>query len=203
MKRLLMKLIPAVLLFCLMGGTTFAQNKIATVDLGRVFTNYWKFKQASAAIDNLKADMAKTDKDLVDTWQKAKENYTKLLGDANNQVLSQEERDKNKKAAEDKLKEVKDDEAGIQQFEQQARTRLSEQTMRMRDNLLTEIRAAITSKGKAGSYTYIFDAAAQTADHTPVLLYSNGDDITDAVLAQLNASAPVDTTTDTKQGGKK
>ena len=192
MKRLLMKLIPVLVLFALTESVANAQFKIATVDLSRVFTNYWKTKQADAALQDMKGEMAKSDKELIDNRQKAIESYQKLLADANNQVLSSEERDKRKKSAEDKLKEVKDLEQSITQFEQQAKVRLSEQSLRMRDNLLVEIRGAVNSKGKAGTYTLIFDSAGQTADRTPMLLYSTAEDITDSVLAQLNAGAPVD-----------
>lgn len=185
-------MIPGLLLLGMMQGVAHAQVKIATVDLSRVFTNYWKFKQADAALQDMKTEMAKSDKELLDSRQKAIDSYKTLLADANNQVLSSDERDKQKKAAEDKLKEIKDLEQNIDQFERQAKTRLGEQSVRMRENLLTEIRAAVNSKGKAGSYTFIFDSAAQTADRTPMLLYSTGEDITDSVLAQLNAAAPVE-----------
>ncbi|HEU5124436.1 MAG TPA: OmpH family outer membrane protein [Verrucomicrobiae bacterium] len=192
MKRFLTKLIPGLLLLGLMQGVAHAQVKIATVDLSRVFTNYWKFKTADTALQDMKAELSKSDKELLDSRQKAIDGYKTLLADANNQVLSSEERDKKKKAAEDKLKEIKDLEQSIDQFERNAKTRLAEQSARMRENLLTEIRAAVTSKGKAGSYTFIFDSAAQTSDRTPVLLYSSGEDITDSVLSQLNAGAPVE-----------
>jgi outer membrane protein len=194
MKRLLIKLIPGLLLFALMGEVAHAQNqfRIATVDLSRVFTNYWKTKQADIALQDLKSEMTKSDKELLDGRQKAVEAYQKLLADANNQMLSSDERDKRKKSAEDKLKEVKDMEQNIMQFEQQAKTRLSEQTLRMRENLLNEIKGAVNSKGKLGNYTMIFDSAAQTADRTPALLYTTAEDITDSVLSQLNAGAPVD-----------
>ena len=187
-----MKVIPMLVLLGLTESVANAQIKIATVDLSRVFTNYWKTKQADAALQDMKGEMAKSDKELIDSRQKAVESYQKLLADANNQVLSSEERDKRKKSAEDKLKEVKDLEQNIGQFEQQAKVRLSEQSLRMRENLLVEIRGAVNSKGKAGAYTLVFDSAAQTADRTPVMLYSTAEDITDSVLAQLNAGAPVD-----------
>jgi hypothetical protein len=40
----------------------------------------------------------------------------------------------------------------------------------------------------------VFDTAAESANNTPVLLYSNNEnDMTDAVLAQLNVGAPPET----------
>src|SRR4051794_6924310 len=96
MKRLLLKLVPGLVLFAMVESVANAQIKIATVDLSRVFTNYWKTKQADAALQDMKAEMTKSDKELIDSRLKAVESYQKLLADANNQVLSSEERDKRK-----------------------------------------------------------------------------------------------------------
>jgi Skp family chaperone for outer membrane proteins len=116
------------------------------------------------------------------------------VADANDQAVSTEEREKRKKAAEAKLKDIKDAEETIGQFERQARTTLDEQRRRMRDNVLGEIRTAINSKAKAGSYSLVVDTAAETPNATPVFVYSSADnDLTQAVLDQINAGAPVET----------
>jgi outer membrane protein len=192
MKYFLKMLVPCVLLFLLAGSSAFAQNRIATVDLSRVFTNYWKYKQASGALEDLKSDLNKTGKQMVEDFQKLKEDYQKLLADANNQAVSEKERDQRKKAAEDKLVEARKLEERIGEFDQRARSTLAERSMTMRNNLLTEIRATVNSKAKAGGFSLVFDTAAQSVDRTPIVLFSSGDDLTDAVLAQLNAAAPID-----------
>jgi Skp family chaperone for outer membrane proteins len=204
MRNLLKWLVPGTLLFLLTSSSSFAQNKIATVDLSRVFTNYWKYQQASGALEDLKSDLNKTGKQLVDDFQKMKEDYQKLLADANNQAVSEKERDQRKKAAEDKLVEARKQEERINEFDQRARGTLAERSMTMRNNLLTEIRATVNSKAKAGGFTLVFDTAAQSADRTPVVLYASSEDLTDAVLAQLNAAAPMDLpSTDTKKPDEK
>lgn len=193
MMNYLKRLIPGLLLFSLLGGTAVAQTRIATVDLGRAFTNYWKTKQADAALQDRKDQLQKTDKDMMDNYQKAKDDYQKLLADANNQTLSTEERDKRKKAAEDKLKDLKDQEKSIADFEREARARLSEQSMRMRDNLLSELRDAVNAKAKAGNFDLVLDTSAQSVDHTPIIVFSSANnDITESVISQLNANAPIE-----------
>jgi outer membrane protein len=192
MKRFLIKWIPALLLFAMMQGVASAQMRIATVDLSRVFTNYWKFKQADTALQDMRSEMSKSYDELKKTGEKANETYNGLLAEANNQVLSSEERDKKKKAAEEKLREMGEIRRTMEQFEKQAFTRLQEQRSRMRENLLTEINAVVKSRGKAGNYTLVFDSAGKTADQTPIILYTTAEDITDSILAQLNAGAPVD-----------
>jgi len=196
---------PALLMISLMSGPAWAQNRIATVDLRKIFDTYWKTKQADAALKDRQADLEKDDKSMRDDWKKAKDEYQTLLTDANNQTLSIEERDKRKKAAEDKFKQVKDSEDSIVQYERQARANIDEQRKRMRDRIVEEIRTAVNGKAKAAGFALVFDTAAESVNNTPVVLYSNNEnDITDAVLAQLNAGAPADMLKlDEKPAGKK
>jgi outer membrane protein len=209
MKRLLGKTIPVLLLISLLSGTALAQGRLATVDLRKVFDGYWKTKKADAQLKERAADMEKEHKTMLDDWKKGKEEYGTLLGDANNQVLSPEERDKRKKSAEDKLKQLKETEDTIQQYERQARTTLDEQRKRMRDSILDEIKIAVTAKAKADGFSMVIDPASESANNPPVVLYTNNEsDMTKAVLDQLNVNAPVelnktDEKADTKKDEKK
>ena len=193
MNRLLGKIIPGLLLVSLLTGSACAQSRLATVDLRKVFDGYWKTKKADAQLKERAADMEKEHKTMLDDWKKGKEEYSSLLGDANNQVLSPEERDKRKKAAEDKLKQLKETEDTIAQYERQARTTLDEQRKRMRDSILEEIKTALTAKAKSAGYSLVIDTASESANNTPIVLYTNDEnDVTKAILDQLNANAPAD-----------
>ena len=194
MKSPLRKIVPALLLVSLMSAPAWGQGRLATIDLRKVFDNYWKTKQADAALKDRAADIEKEHKSMLEDWKKAKDDYQTLLTEANNQTLSLDERDRRKKSAEDKLKQIKDSEDAITQYERQARTTLDEQKKRMRDSILEEIRTTINGKAKAAGYALVFDTVAESANNTPVVLYSNNEnDITETVLYQLNAGAPADT----------
>ena len=94
---------------------------------------------------------------------------------------------------EDKLKSIREQEQTIQQFQRSAQSTIETQQNRMRDDILKQVKATITSKAKEGNFTMVFDTAAETPNRTPVILYSaNTNDMTDAVLGQLNATAPPD-----------
>jgi outer membrane protein len=209
MKHLLGKIIPGLLLLSLLSSSAWAQSRLATVDLRKVFDGYWKTKKADAQLKERAADMEKEHKTMLEDWKKGKEEYASLLGDANNQVLSPEERDKRKKSAEDKLKQLKEIEDTIQQYERQAKTTLDEQRKRMRESIIEELRTALTAKAKSAGYALVVDTTAETINNTPVVLYSNSEnDMTQAVLEQLNASAPVELPkieekTDEKKADKK
>ena len=211
MKSLLRNIVPALLLVFLMTGSAWAQGRIATVDLRKLFDNYWKTKQADAALKDRAADIEKEHKNMLEDWKKAKEDYQTLLGEANNQTLSLEEREKRKKSAEDKFKQLKDSEDAITQYERSGQiTTLDEQKKRMRDSIVDEIRTTVNGKAKAAGYALVIDTASESANNTPVVLYSNNEnDLTETVLSQLNAGAPAealkpgDKTAETKDDKKK
>jgi outer membrane protein len=178
-----------------MGGSALAQTKIATVDLKKLFDNYYKTKLAQAAIQERASQLDKDDKSMKDDLKKGSDDYQKLLEQANDQALSADERDRRKQSADEKLKQLQEKKAAIDQFERQAQTTLGEQRQRMRDNILVEIKAAVATKAKAANDTLVIDTAAETVNGTMAVVYSTNDnDLTDAVLAQLNAGAPIDLT---------
>ena len=186
-----------MLLAALLAGVltvpAWAQTRIATVDLRKLFDGYWKTKQADSALKDRANDLDKEYKGLRDDYQKLKEEYQKLLADANDQAVSAEERGKRKQAAEAKLKSIKDTEDTVVQFERQARTTLDEQRRRMRDNILTEIRTVVNAKAKSAGFALVVDTAAESGNGTPIVVYTSGEnDLTDGVLTQLNAGAPVE-----------
>ncbi len=193
MKSSLRKIASGLLISCLLSGSALAQSRLATVDLRKVFDGYWKTKKADLQLKERGTDMEKEYKTMLDDFKRAKDEYQTLLTDANNQVLSPEEREKRKKSAEEKLKQLKETEETIQQYNRQARTALDEQRKRMRDSILEEIRTALTTKAKSAGYMLVVDTAAETPNNTPVVLFSsNENDMTQAIIEDLNINAPVD-----------
>jgi outer membrane protein len=195
MKNILRMTLTVFLLMAFMSGSALAQTKIATVDLKKLFDNYYKTKLAQAAIQERAAQFDKDAKGMKDDLKKGSDEYQQLLGQADDQGISAEERDRRKQAVADKLKELQTNKAAIDQFDRQSQITLGEQQQRVRGNILTEIKAAVNTKAKAGGYTLVFDTAAETVNGTMTIVYTSGDDdLTDAVLSQLNAGAPIDVT---------
>ena len=132
---------------------------------------------------------------MRDDLKKGGDEYQKLLEQANDQAISADQRDKRKQAAADKLKQLQDSKTAIDQFDRQAQITLSEQGQRMRDNILSDIKAAVTAQAKAAGCSLVIDAPAETSNSAIVVVYSNGEnDLTDAVLKRLNAGAPISAT---------
>ena len=195
MNCLLSKALLAFLAASFLTATAQAQTKIAVIDLKRVFDNYWKKKQAQALVDDQKADFDKKFKGMLDDYQKAKDEYKKLIDSSTDQAVSTEERDKRKSAAEKKLLEINEIEQTADLFRKNSNENLGIQIRRMTDNILKDIREMVEAKAKAEGYTLVIDSSAQiptSVGSTPVLLYTNGqNDITAEILSQLNAGAPI------------
>jgi outer membrane protein len=187
--KMLRTTILTFLLLAVLSVPALAQTKIATVDMEKLFKGYWKTKQAEVALNKRVTDLQKEIKDMADGLDKAQADYNQLLDQANDQALSAEERGKRKEAAADKLKEMNNSKGAIDQFNRQAQSQVLDQRQRMTANLLSEIQKAVGDKAKAGSYTLVVNSAI-----TDAVVYSSGDDLTDAVLKQLNAGAPIDVT---------
>jgi outer membrane protein len=166
-------------------------GKFAIVDMKKAFDSYYKTKSAEGQIKDRAAEADKSYKSMIEDYKKANEDYKKLVDQSNDQALASEEREKRKKTAETKLIELQEIEKSVKQFEAQARTSIGEMEKRMRDKIVGEIRDVVNNMARTSGYTLVFDTAAVTAYQTPFILFNNGEnDLTDAVIKEINAAAP-------------
>ena len=173
-----------------------AQNlKIAVIDMQKVFDGYYKTKDAE---DKLKAK-AKTYEDELKSRQgeveKLKEDFTKLLEETKNPALTEDVKKQKQDAAEKKAQEGR---MLLNQFTSLSQTRgkeLNEQRVRVRQDIVDEIRKEIDAKSKKEAYSLVFDKSGMTSTGLPPLLYSlESFEITADIIKNLNAK---------KSGGEK
>jgi Skp family chaperone for outer membrane proteins len=182
-------LIAATLLVA--SASAHAQVKMGIVDLRKVFDGYYKTREADTKIKGEAADLEKTAKGMLEDYRKYNEEYKGLVEAAGDSAISTDEKQKRRKAAEDKLLEIRNLEQQVQQYQRQSEATLLEKRKRMRDQILREIRETIVAKSKAAGYTFVMDVAADSVNQTPIVLYTNGEnDLTEDLLRQLNANAP-------------
>src|SRR5688572_2704840 len=118
-----MKLVRLVVLATLLAGAGFceaAQQKIAVIDLRKVFDGYWKTKQADANLKDQATDLDNELKSMEENFKKAQEEYNNLVKGATDQAVASEERDRRKKAAEDKLVRLDEMKGAMTQFRRTA-----------------------------------------------------------------------------------
>jgi Skp family chaperone for outer membrane proteins len=185
-----------LVLISLLGGSAWAQSqpRIGTVDLSKIFEGYYKKKQAETIVKDRATELEKTLKELVTKFEKDKAEYEKLVTSAGDSAISPEERDKRKKQAEDMLKSLKQSDDEIVSSRRRAMADLDEQKTRMISRLVDDIREVVAAKARAAGFSLVLDTTALGAKTgAPIVLFSNNEtDITDPVLAQLNAGAPLD-----------
>jgi outer membrane protein len=171
MKIILRTIFPAVLLMTFLSGSALAQTKVATVNLKTLFDGYWKTKQAQAAIQDRATQLDKDDKSMKADLKKAADEYQQLLEQANDQAISAAERDRRKKDADDKLKQLQGNQTTLEQYERQAQATLNDQRARMREKILADIQVYVNAAAKSGGYAIVIDTAAETVNATPVVAY--------------------------------
>jgi outer membrane protein len=175
-----------------------AEQKIATVDLQKVFEQFYKTQRSNMKFKQEAADMDKERKDLVDAGKKQEAEWQKLIDKAEDQAVSAEQRAKSKKAAEDAFRQVKSAEQTIQEFDRMSSAKLREENRQRRDDIVKEIRNVLNADAKAAGYTLVLDVSGESANMAPVVIYSSGvNDLTEGLIKELNAAA-LPTTTDDK-----
>jgi len=189
-------LVLAVTALTLAGTAVHAQTKMGVVDLSKVFKEYYRTKQSDEQLKSRAADYEKVGKGMLEDYKRDNDKFKTLVEAANDQAVSQEERDKRRKEVEKAGAALQEAQTSLQTYDRNARSNLAEQQKRLRDSVLRDIRGVVEERAKAAGYNIVIDTAAETANQTPVVLYTTliggPDDLTDAVSKQLNANAPAD-----------
>lgn len=191
---------------CLLSASSAeAQSQqIAIVNLQKVFDGYWKTKQANLNLKERANELDDRRKEMIDDHKKANDSYKQLLESANDKAVSLTERDRRKASAEAKLREMREIEESIKQFDRSARAQIGEQQRNLRDKLVGEIRESLGVMAKAKGYNGVFDSSAPLPPApgmktTPFLLFHDGlPDLTEDLVKQMNASAPAAVLQNTK-----
>jgi outer membrane protein len=190
-----MKMMKKICLIALLAGfawPAFAQQpKIGIIDMNRVFDNFYKTKAANATMKDYLTELDKSQQTLLDELKKLTEAYKRAVEDSANQVLSSEEREKNKGVAQAKFREMQEKQQDLEMFNRRAEANVREKKRQIFDKILEEIRTVINSQAKLAGFTVVLDSTAESVRGTPMVLYNNGEnDLTSSVLKQLNNAAP-------------
>jgi len=190
MKKIILTIATALVLTFYAEAQT---QRIATVNMRIVFDGYFKTKQADNEIKKRATEFDVEGKKYQDEYRKLTEEYNAALARVDDPTITAEVKAQRTKNAEDKIMEIKKLETVITQFERSARTALSEQQKRLRDNIMEDILDLIAKRAKSEKYSKVIDSGAESADRSPILLYTdNEDDLTEDILKLLNANAPAD-----------
>src|SRR6185295_15998552 len=117
MRNIFSKSLALCALVMLSASAALAQPKIATINLQKVFDNYYKREQAQAAFDDRKKALEKEGQSMVDEAKKSMEDYNKLKDSVEDPTITPQERESRKTKAQMKLEEVRSADAALRTFE--------------------------------------------------------------------------------------
>jgi len=186
------KLLPSLAVIAVLGATpAFAQMKVGIVDMNKVFTSYFKTKEAETRLNDARAQ-AKTDLDSrLETLKSNMEEINKLEADTKKPELAADKKDAAIKQRDEKINEVRNLDREIGEFRQTRERQLQEQFMRMRGDIVQDIMKVVDSKVKADGYDLVLDSSGLGISQVKVVLYSAPSmDFSDSIISQLNANAP-------------
>jgi outer membrane protein len=172
-------------------GSSF---KIGIIDMKRVFSEYYKTKDAEKSVnDGKEAAKKQLDernakyRDLIGKWQESQ----KLINDP---AISEELRAQKRKEAEELGSEAKSLEREMAEFRQRREQQLQEQVTRVRKGILDEIKVLVEKKAKDANYDLVFDKSGMGVNGVPFLLFSkDAVDFSQEIVSELNKDAPKET----------
>ena len=174
----------------------FAQTpggRIVTVDLNRLFTEYFKTPVASAKLKDTAEQYNKEHDEMLAQYRKMVDDLNKLREEQDKTEYTPEVREQKKKAVQDKLTETQTMQRNIEEFRASHRQMLDQQTQRMRQNIIKEIKEIVLKESRDAGYGIVFDKSGNTANGEPTIIYSqDAIDITEDMLKVLNKNKPTE-----------
>jgi len=191
MKKLIPFLTLTALVTLLGASPAAAQMKVGIVDMNKVFTSYYKTKDAEARLNDARAQ-AKTDLDgRLETLKSNMEAINKLEADAKKPELTPDKQQAAIRTRDEKINEVRNLDREIGEFRQTRERQLQEQFMRMRGDIVQDIMKIVDAKVKAEGFELVFDKSGQGISQVPVVLFSAPSmDFSDSLITELNKNAP-------------
>jgi outer membrane protein len=174
-------------------STSHAQVKIGTVDMNKIFSSYYKTKDAEARI-NEDRNSAKQDLDeRMDTYKKNLDAITKLNDDISKPELSADSKAAKTKERDDLIQETKNLEREITEFRDSREKQLQEQAVRMRNGIVEEITKLVLDKVRSENYDIVMDRSGLSLNGVPILIFAkDGLDFSDDIITELNKNKPKD-----------
>jgi len=177
-----------------LGPAAFAQvsgGRIVTVDLNRIFNEYYKTASSSSKLKEQAETYNKEQDDLLAQFRKLSDELAKLQEDQEKPEYTEEVRVQKRKLVRDKLDEIKAKETEIQNYRRSHTDLLQQATQRMRTGIIKEIQEVVAKEARDLGYLYVFDKSGNTLNGVPTVVYSQDAlDITEDILKVLNKNAP-------------
>ncbi len=168
-----------------------AQLKVGIVDMNKIFSGYYKTKDAETKINDAREVAKKELDERMESHKGLLDEINNLNKAIDNQAISATARADSGKKRDDKIAQVRSLEQEINDFKTSRERQLQEQAVRMRNTIVEEIMTVINNKVKGESYDLVLDKSGQSLGGVPVVVHSRDNmEFSDDVITQLNKSRP-------------
>ena len=168
-------------------------GRFVTVDLNKVFNEYYKTPIASAKLKDTAEQYNKEHEEMLAQYRKQVDELNKLREEQEKTEYTQEVRDQKKKAFQEKLAETQKTQRDIEEFRASHRQILDQQTQRMRQGILKEVNDIIMKEARDKGYAFVLDKSGNSFNQVPVVVFSEeAAEITDDIIKILNKNKPAD-----------
>lgn len=175
--------------FCLVDvhaqGVT--RGTIAFVNYEQVFTNYFRSKLANDQIQEMLAAGDRERAMMVLAYDRIQEEMKDLKAKLISPETRPETKDSLRRQIDAKVAELKQLEERVKVFNDAQNKRIEEQTRRMRNNIMNELKTKIAVYAESKGYLAIVDGSQANDKGVPTLLYLDPrSDITKEVTDEVN-----------------
>jgi outer membrane protein len=168
-------------------------GRSVTVDLNKIFNEYYKTPIASAKLKDTAEQYNKEHDEMLAQYRKQVDELNKLRDEQDKTEYTPEVREQKKKAFQEKIAETQKSQRDIEEYRTSHRQILDQQTQRMRQGILKEINDIIVKEARDAGYAFVFDKSGNTLNGVPTIIYSqDAADITEDIVKILNKNKPAD-----------
>ncbi len=176
---------------CAFAPLANAQMKLGILDMNKIFTEYFKTKDAETKLNEQRASAKKEFDDRVETLKKSMEEINKINADVEKPELSQDAKDAKLKVREEKVAEARNLDREVNEFKTTRERQLQEQFLRMRKDIIDDIMKVVNTNVSEKGFDLVLDKSGLSAGQIPVVVYSRADlDFSKEIVEKLNAAAP-------------
>lgn len=174
-------------------ATANAELKVATVDVQKLFADYYKTHEAQAEVDKAAQTVQETNNTRAETIKKMEADFNDMVKQLQDPMLNEKDKKELEQKAQIKRQEVIALEQERRGFVERQLKSLQEQMKVRSTKIMGEITKITEGIATKGNYDLILDKSAQALRSNQVFVYTKPSmDITPTVMKELNKDAPKD-----------
>lgn len=169
---------------------SYGAERIAVVDLEKVFREYYKSRIAEDTIRSQGETYRGYLVQLNDRREKLRAEARIAIQNSQNVALSPEEMRKARQTAAKLQATLKELDAEIELYQENMLKSIRELERSKRAEIVADIEKCVRKRAAAEGYLYVFDSSGRTMNEQPALLvFPKTCDLTDVVIEELNRTA--------------